>query len=201
MILRAFLPVISSLLLLHGSSVCPDDYAPNSFEEAGDETKDLIDEYFTQKNIPFLPRMADIKKLKLSPSGKNFYIYPGSLLKSGRRFYPFKTGIWKIETPSSEITVTHLLVKEYYPLAETEAFNNYNELLGDGFADYDNRAYVMQMKPDEIRMHFKNRYFGLSVNIYGVQDDATELNTTVADIIFTDYSIWVEKYKKCKGKR
>jgi len=199
MIPRAFLPAISlAVLLLHGGeAICPDDYPPASFEAAGDALTEFLDEYFTDRNLSFPPDPAD-RRLHLKKIAPTAWELPESKRRSGRRSYPLHPGIWRIDRPGEGLSTVHLLLKEPAALAEQQAFNTYNELLGDAFADYDNRAYVMILQPEEVRRSWRGRYLGLGVRIYGVADDATGLTTTYADILLTDYTPWVRRYRRCK---
>jgi len=56
------------------------------------------------------------------------------------------------------------------------------------------------MLPEDVRQKINGRYIALNVRIYGVIGDATELNTTVTDYIFTDYGTMVERYRECRKK-
>ena len=202
MIRRVFLPVISAGILLYGGMpICPDDYAPASFEEASDELTDLIDEYFTDAGIPFPPPKERLRSLGLVPKGGGIYLRPGSLIRRGRNIYPFAPGIWKVEFPGDGIEIVHLLIREPQRLTEAEAFNTYNDRVGGLFADYDDQAYGLRMLPEDVRQHSQGRYFTLNVRIYGVADDATDLNRTVADLIFTDYGRMVQRYRQCGTER
>ncbi|ADV46610.1 hypothetical protein [Nitratifractor salsuginis] len=201
MIRRAFLPVISALLLQAGGrGECPDDYTPASFEEASDELLDFVDEYFTDAKLPFLPSKSDLKRLGLVRIKPGLYQRPDAMIQSGRRRYPYRSGIWRVEFPGEGITIVHLLLKEPRQLSESEAFNTINDSVGDLFADYDNRAYILRMLPEDVRQKVGDKYITLNVHVYGVRDDATELNTTVADYILTDYSKLVGKYLECVKK-
>jgi len=201
--IRRLLPVlVSTIFLLQGGApVCPDDYAPASFEEASDALNDLIDEYFIDAGIPFPPPKTALRSLGLHPLGTGVYQRPGSLIRRGRSRYPFHPGLWRVEFPGDGIEVFHLLIREPERLTETEAFNTYNDLVGGLYADYDNRAYELRMLPEELRQRSHGRYFTLTIRIYGVVDDATDLNRTVADLIFTDYGRMVERYRQCRRQR
>ena len=201
MIRRAFLPVISALLLQAGGSAnCPDDYTPASFEEASDELVDFVDEYFIDAKLPFLPGKRELKQLGLLPIKAGLYQLPDAMTKSGRGMYPSRAGIWRVEFPGDGIEIVHLLVREPRQLAESEAFNRTNDAVGGLFADYDNGAYILRMLPEDVRQKINGRYVALNVHIYGVIGDATELNTTVTDFIFTDYGTMVERYRECRKK-
>ncbi len=203
MIPRVFLPVISAtvLLLAAPAAPCPDDDAPASFEAAEDELADLLEESFTQRGLSLPPTPAQIRRLGLRPAGTRAMEVPGSRKSSGVGRYPFRPGIWRIESPDPEIRIVHLLLKEPQRLTETEAFNTYNDLLGDLFADYDNPAYRMILLPEEVRRRWRGRYLGISLVVYGVKGDATELPVTVADLILTDYTARVARYRRCMERR
>ncbi len=211
MIPKAFRPVINAVAILslsyvaYGSSQeppkCHSDYRAESFEEADYDLADFLDEYFTDANIPFLPQKNDVSRLGLSALGKGTYVLSGAYIKGGGdRRYPSKAGIWRIDDLDNGIVRTHMLLKEPQKLTEAQAFNTYNDILGEPFADYDDGAYGMTMLPEDVRRSYKGKYFTINVLLYGLQGDATKLSKTVADIILTDYTQWVQENKKCKQK-
>ena len=200
---RAFRPAIRLLfltVLIAGlrAGNCPDDYTPASFEAASDELSDFLDEYFTDTNLSLPPTDPQRRRLGLRQDSDGGWTVPGSLRRIGRRSYPVHPGIWRVEEPGGGLSVIHVLLKEPAPLAETEAFNSINDLLGDPYADYDNPAYGMILQPEEIRRLWRDRYLGIGVRVYGVSDDATGLESTYTDIILTDYTPWVERAMHCK---
>ena len=202
MIPRVFLPVISAALLLAAPQApCPDDYTPASFETAEDELTELLDEYFTDANISLPPTPSQQVRLGLRPVAPGLLEIPDGTTRSGPRRYPIRPGLWRIENPGGGIHIIHLLLKEPRQLAETEAFNTYNDLLGDLFADYDNPAYEMIMLPEEVRRRWRGHYLGIGVRLYGIRGDATGLGTTVADLILTDYTSLVNLYRHCREER
>jgi len=201
MIRKAFLPAISALTLLLAAPQrpCPDDYAPASFEEAEDELAELLEEYFTDTNLSLPPTTAQEARLGLRPAGPGLLEIPGSTIRSGPRRYPIRPGLWRIESPGGALRILHLLIAEPQRLTENEAFNTFNDRLGDLFADYDNPAYGMILLPEELRRRWRGHYLGIGVRIYGLADDATGLPRTVGDVILTDYTAWVRRYRQCTG--
>jgi len=202
---RAFLPVISALIFwgtnqtLPAMPLCHDDYSAGSFEEAGEELEEFIDEYFTADRLPFLPDKSSILTLGLRPRGNGLYQKENALAPGGgHRHYPVQPGLWKAIDLGSGIWEYHLLIREPQQLAETEAFNTCNDLLGDPFADYDDPAYGMTLLPEDIRRQFAGHYFTLNVTVYGVRGDATGLLQTVTDITLTDYTPWVQQNETCR---
>ncbi|WP_457607780.1 hypothetical protein [Nitratifractor sp.] len=201
MIRRAFPPAISLLALglsLSLAGGCPDDYAPRSFEPAEEELASFLEESFADRNLSFPPTPGQRIRLGLRPVGPGVYERPNAWKESGRRRYPVRPGIWRIEKPTEDVTRIHLLLREPAPLAETEAFNSINELLGEIFADYDDRAYVTVLEPEDLRRHWRGRYFTIEVRLYGVAGDATGLERTYSDVILTDFTPWVNRSRQCK---
>ena len=170
---------------------CHDDFIPNSFEESSDSLVEFIQEQFLDKNISFLPTQKEIKKLNLQPKY--------AITKAGK--FPNRRGIYKIELLDANLTKVHTLLIEPNLLEQMQAFNTYNDTLGGLFYDYNIDAIKIELKPYEARAYYKDRYFGISVTIYGVKDDATGLKSTRADIAITDYTPWVRANIKCKGKK
>jgi len=204
MILRVSLLVISLATLLSSSlsaeKSCPEHYAPKYFEERSDELSDIIEEYFIEKGISFPPTQKEIEKLGLKKTSSNVFQLPNSSKIYKELSFPITPGIWNYSHLSSDITETHLLIKEHTRLSEIEAINTYNGLLGSYWNDYKAFGYEMILEPEESRIRYKNVYFELSVNIYGLKNDATGLSATHADLIFRDYSAKVKQYKECKAK-
>ena len=188
MIQKLFLLAISIGI---GFANCHDDFTPSSFEESSDSLIDFIQEQFLDKNISFFPTQKEIAKLQLKPTY--------TVTKRGK--FPNRSGIFSVEQLDKNLTKIHILLKEPNLLGEMQAFNNYNDILGGLFYDYTIDAIKMEFKPYEARAYYKKSYFGISVTIYGIQDDATALMHTRADIAITNYSPWVKANIKCKGRR
>ncbi len=211
MTLRVFLLVISGMILIWSASVadeikpakaiCHDDYLASSFEEADYDLADFLDEYFVDAGIPFLPTQKEASGMGLKDMDGRIYLRPGVYRTGGgKRKYPYKPGVWKITDLGNGVMEIHLLISEAQQMTEAQAFNTYNDLLGEAFADYDNQAYEMTMLPEDIRRSYKGRYFTLNLHIYGLRNDATALNHTVADVILTDYTRWVKENEECRKK-
>jgi len=202
MIRRAFLLAISAGLLLYaaGSAPCPDDYPPASFEAASEELMDWIDEHFTEVGIPFPPERNALTRLGLTRQSDGSYLRPGSLIRRGGRRYPWHRGLWKVEFPGDGIVVYHLLVKEPERLEAIRAFNTVNDAVGGLFGDYDDEAYEMRMLPEDPRIRIHGHFFTLNARIYGLHDDATDLNRTVEDFIFTRYDTLIDTYRQCRKR-
>jgi hypothetical protein len=182
---------------------CHDDYTANSFETAEDNLAEFIDEYFIAHKIPFLPTKKNIISLGLASttSSPDTYMATNAMLSAGGgRNYPSKAGVWKIYFSNKDISQTHILIKEPQRLGENRAFNTYNDLLGDIFADYDARAYIMTSQPEDLRYRYNGTYFTINISIYGTTSDATSLPKTVADVVLTNYTSWVHKNKECNKK-
>jgi hypothetical protein len=178
---------------------CHDHYSAASFEEADDEVQEFIDEYFVSAKIPFFPEKKGYATLKLVRQSDGVHQLPDALQKGGgNRFYPTRSGLWKIVDHGTGVREYHLLIREPQQLAETQAFNTYNDLLGEPFADYDDQAYIFTLQPEDVRRSFQGRYFTINVSVYGLKDDATQLSQTFADIVFTDYTTWVKQNAQCQ---
>jgi hypothetical protein len=181
------------------SAPCHDDYAAGSFEESGDDLHEFVDEYFTSARIPFLPQKTDNTSLGLLHQADGTYRLPDALhYGGGHRLYPVRAGLWKIAKYDAGVRAYHLLVCEPYPLTQSQAFNTWNDLLGEPFADYDDGAYGMTLQPEDVRRKIADRFVTINVTIYGLQGDATELKRTCADVVFTDYTAWVERNGQCR---
>ncbi len=178
--------------------VCPDDYPPRSFPEAEDELASFLDEYFSEAGLSLPPTQDQLRRHGLRPVSDGWEL-PDALHRVGKRSYPVHPGLWRVAYPGEGLSVLHILLREPAPLSENEAFNTYNDLLGELFADYDDPAYGMILLPEEVRRRWRGHYLGISVRIYGVRDDATGLKTSVGDVILTDYSPWVHRYLDCGG--
>ncbi len=181
---------------------CHDSYSAASFEAANDDLQEFIDEYFHDAKIPFFPGEKQLKDLGLVPKGKGLYQKSHALKTAGgHRRYPVTPGLWKAVDLGGGVWEYHLLICEPQRLAETEAFNTDNDLLGEPFADYDDQAYIMLLQPEDVRRRFEGHFFTINAHIYGLRDDATTLPFTVSDIILTDYTAWVEQNRRCLAQR
>ena len=200
MIRLIFLLAISLTNSALSSESCKDYYNPIYFEESSDELNSIIEEYFIDKNITFLPTIEDMKKNGLVDKDTNIYMLPNSISSFKEINFPIKKGIWKYETSSRYINTTHLLIKEQVRLSELEAINTYNDLLGAYWNDYSVTGYEMILEPQDPRIRYKDRYFELNVKIYGLLNDATNLPVSRADLIFRDYTAKVNQYISCMDK-
>jgi len=195
---RIFLLAISTITLLSAGEKCPDHYNPKWFEEPSDEIVLLIEEYFEDKHIPFLPTLASIKKLGLKPLGSGVWQLPNSTHSYKDIYFPVTPGIWRYEQAAQGINTTHLLIKEHTQLSEIEAINVYNGLLGSYWNDYNVDGYEMTLKPEDTRIRYKDRYFELNVKLYGLKNDASRLKRTTTDLIFRDYTHKVRQFQQCQ---
>ena len=200
MIHRIFLLAISIVLFLAAGQKCPDHYNPQWFEEPSDEMALLIEEYFEDKNITFLPALTEIQKLGLTLTEAHIWQLPNSTRSYRDQHFPVTPGIWRYEHATQQIHTTHLLIREQTRLSETEAINVYNGLMGAYWNDYSNDGYQMTLEPEDSKIRYKNRYFELNVKIYGLKNDATNLPKTTTDIIFRDYTDKVKQFVECKEK-
>ncbi len=182
----------------NAASICPDDYPPRSFPEAEDELASFLDEYFPEAGLSLPPTPNQLRRHGLRPVSDGWAL-PDALHRVGKRSYPLHPGLWRVSYPGRGLVVLHILVRDPASLSESEAFNTYNDLLGDLFADYDDPAYGMTLLPEGVRRRWRGRYLGITVRIYGVRDDATGLKRSVGDVILTDYSPWVHRYLDCGG--
>ncbi len=193
--------VVVSSTYLSAQKVCPEHYSPDRFEEASDELGSVIEEYFTDKGISFLPTIKEIEKLGLKATSSTDFLLPDSRKKYKELYFPTKAGIWNYKLPSSDITETHLLIKDHTKLSEIDAINVYNGLLGAYWFDYKVSGYEMILEPEDSRIRYKDTYFELNINVYGLKNDATKLPKTHADLIFRDYTKKVKQYQECKGSK
>jgi hypothetical protein len=207
MIRKAFRHVISLLSVscvvgAAGAPSCHDDYTSASFTPTEDAFGAFVDEYFDAARIPFLPSIASLKALGLRRSDPTTYLRPDALhIAGGNRSYPTQPGLWKVRVLGSGIYEYHLLIREPERQSEIAAFNGYNDLLGEPFADYDATAYAMTMLPEDVRLACCGRFVTLNVTLYGILGDATRLDRTVADVVLTDYTEWVRENRRCRRNR
>ncbi len=184
------------------NQTCHDSYSAASFETANDDLQEFIDEYFHDASIPLFPSKPQLKHLGLIARGNGVYQKPHALKTAGgHRRYPVTPGLWKAVDLGGGVWTYHLLIREPQQLAETQAFNTDNDLLGEPFADYDDRAYIMLLQPEDVRRRFAGRFFTINAHVFGLRDDATALPFTVSDIILTDYTTWVEQNRRCQAQR
>jgi len=176
---------------------CPEHYAPQYFEESSDELGDVIAEYFDERGISFPPTQSQLQKIGLMRVSPTHLQLPNSTQKYKEIEFPTTRGIWNYHLASPDIAITHLLIKEPSQLSEIDAINTYNGLLGAYWNDYKVSGYEMILEPEDSRIRYKDSYFELNVNIYGLKHDATGLLVTHADLIFRDYTLKVKQYLEC----
>lgn len=198
MIHRIFLLVTSLTLFLSAQKQCPEHYNPAWFEEASDELTSIIEEYFDDHNITFLPTGTEMKRQGMHPVTPNLLELPRATVRYHDLSFPTHPGIWRHETYANHITATHLLFKEPEKLSEIRAINTYNDLLGAYWGDYTVSGYKMTLQPEDSRIRYQDRYFELNVAIYGLKNDATPLHHTYADLTFRDYTMQVKRFIQCK---
>jgi hypothetical protein len=187
---RAFLLAIS-LLLGHAQGGCPDDFAPESFEECSDEMEELMEELFTERNVTLPLSPGRLKALHHPDSPREDRPLPDP---------PPPPGLWRAEKEGG-LQILHILLKEPERLPETRAFNTYNDRFGGLWNDYDARAYLMEMLPTDRRVACMGRYLGVSLRVYGTKEDALRYPRTLADVILIDYTPLVERYRHCRKER
>ena len=117
-------------------------------------------------------------------------------------FFPTKSyknlKLKKLENNLTQATIT---ITEPIKLNEISAFNNFNDLVGNLFYDYDIEDFTITFKPYEARVVYKSIYLGVSVEIKGIKGDLKDINRTTAKISFINYTKWVKEYLECKDKR
>ncbi len=178
---------------------CHDDYTAATFAPADEAFTEFVDEYFTAAHIPFLPSIASLETMGLRKQDATTYLRPDALRVAGnKRSYPVRPGLWQVRNWGTGVREYHLLIREPDRLSEVQAFNAYNDLLGEPFADYDAAAYAMTMLPEDVRVSCCGRYVTFNVRLYGIRGDATGLKYTVADIIVSDYTEWVRQNRQCE---
>ena len=123
-------------------------------------------------------------------------------LEQNITFFPNKSAkgieLKKLEQNLSKAVVT---IKEPTKLKAFDAFNTYNDLVGNLFYDYEIDSFKEEFIPYERRVYFNGVYFGVSVKVYGIMGDNSKLKQSVAKIELTNYTPWVKEYLKCKGKK
>ena len=194
MIQRIFLLAISLTLLYGGGGVCHDDYTPDSFESASDEFAELVDEYIESKGLSISPNEKLLKSRGFIREHHS-WILPNCSNKKIRC-----SGVWRVDVVSDSIIKLYISIPFVEKLSQIDAFNRLNGRVGDIFADFDDGAYEMIMKPEDMRVRYRDRYFEVNGYIYGVDGDDTGLSKTVADIVLTDYTRWVEDNMECNNR-
>lgn len=59
----------------------------------------------------------------------------------------------------------------------------------------------MKLLPEQTLFKYKNKYFGLSIFIYGVDGDSTKLQTTRIKYLFKDFTKEVLTNIECNTKK
>ena len=106
----------------------------------------------------------------------------------------------KVFNLEQNISKVVLYIKEPNRLKAFEAFNTFNDMLGNLFYDYNIDSQSLEFIPYEKRVYYKDIYFGVTIKVYGIIGSSSQDKTT-AKIELTNYSSWVKENIKCRSKK
>jgi hypothetical protein len=182
---------------------CADQYNPEGFFDAPRRLGEIVDNNL--KNLKLFGKVKEYKKLhfkKLKISNKMYYVKKSSFVKKGDYIYPLISGLWKYHIDKNgnidELDIADVF--EYKGDVESVA----NEVNGDFnglWSRWGGSAYAMRMVPEDAQIRYGSFYLSMTVYLYGVKEDATELKYTTIDYNILNYTNEVNRFIKCKERK
>ena len=178
---------------------CSPYYNPNKFYESPPYLIELIEENLENKKISFFEEKNNYSDLSFLRN-KNTYIKKDSFSKLKEYMYPLENGLWKYENKNNKIHSLSIARVELYRYSESEIANDLNSSFDNFWDDWIEDAYEMQLVPQDTLFSYNNKYFSLSVFIYGFKGDSTKLKGTIVNYVFNDFTQEVNKFIQCKSQ-
>ncbi len=185
------------------SKECADQYSDKSFLDAPSRLGDIIDE-----GVKGLALFADgkiYKKLgfkKIKIDGKNWYIKANSFIKQRDYIYPKVSGLWRYHIDKNGFVDEFDIAEVYsYKDGVESVANEINSDFEGLWRSWGGDDYALKLLPEDAQLRYGSFYLGLNVYLYGVKEDATNLDKTVINYHFLNYTDEVNRYIKCKNKR
>lgn len=172
---------------------CASYFNPNKFYEAPLYLQELIDENL--KDNSFFGDKKDYKSLNFKNIEDNLYI--NEFIKQGEYKYPKKSGLFSYKIKDKKIDEFEIAIVNLYKYSDIEIAEEINNDFEGFWNDWNEDAYEMSLIPQEVLFKYKDKYFTLSVFIYGVKKDATKLKGTSIKFWFKDYTKQVNKHIQC----
>jgi len=189
---------ISSLF----SKQCADQYNPEKFLDAPDRFGEIIDANL--KNIKLFASVKEYLKLhfkKMKICDKIYFVKKNSFIKKGDYIYPVKSGLWKYHI-NKYTKIDEIDIADVYNYKDS--IGSVSDEINSDFEGLWRRsggsAYEAKLLPEDTQIRFGKKYIALSVYLYGLRDDSTELNTTVVDYHILNYTREVDKFMECSEK-
>ncbi len=184
------LVVIATISSVANANECYEPNNPNSFKEAPSKLKELFDKEL--KSLPLFGKPNKWKTLNFKNMYSTIYRNPKSLDES----IPKINGLWQYQTYDkliSDFQIGQILPKKYYKQDVGNAiYKKFGLSKWKSYSDY--------TVFNEVKFKINNKYFMMKAYMYGLADNNTNLNHTVINYYFHDYTSGVNEYKECKRK-
>lgn len=197
MIKKLLLTLIISLNLF--ANDCSPYYNPNKFYEAPEYLATLIEENIEQHGLTLFGKAKSYEKLNFEKA-ETLYIKKDSFTQLKEYKYPNKTQLWKYKIKDNSVDEINISRAEYYRFADLEIANEINENFEQFWSDWIEDGYSMQLVPEQVLFQYKQHYFSFSVFIYGIKNDATQLENTVVNYWFKNFTPQVNEHIECMKK-
>jgi len=197
MIKKLLLTLIISVTLF--ANDCSPYYNPNKFYEAPEYLATLIEENIENLGLTLFDKTAAYEKLSFKKE-KNTYTKKESYIQLKEYQYPNKTQFWKYKSNNNVVDEINISHTEYYRFADLEIANEINENFEQFWSDWIEDGYSMQLVPEQVLFQYKDYYFSFSVFIYGIKNDATQLEKTVVNYWFKNFTPQVNEHIECMKK-
>ena len=184
--------VLSSSLFAND---CSPYFNPNRFYEAPEQLGELIDERLNTLELFASSKSYEVLKFK-----KINDTYYNNFIKLGQYKYPKLNGIFSYKIKDNKIDEITLSTVNIYKYTEDQIANEINNDFEGYWADWNENAYEMQLKPEQTLFFYDNKYFSFSIYIYGVKGDTTKLKGTSINYWMKDYTKEVNEYIRCSSK-
>ncbi len=195
--------VVLFLITLSFSKQCADQYNPEGFFDAPQRLGEIVDSNL--KHLKLFAKAKEYKELhfgKLKINNKIYFVKKDSFVKKGDYIYPVKSGLWRYHVDKNgnvdELDIADAF--EYKDTAESVA-NEINSDFNGLWSRWGGSAYAMKMIPDDAQIRYGSFYLSMTVYLYGVKDDATDLKNTTIDYHLLNYTNEVNGFIKCKKRK
>ncbi len=184
------------------SKECADQYNNEAFLDAPMRVGDILDEGL--KGLSLFGSAKLYKKLgfKIVKIDKEeYYIKPNSYKKLGDYIYPIKSGLWKYHIDKNGFVDEFDIADVYSYKDRVESVaSEINSDFEGLWSKWGGDDYALKLLPEDAQLRYGSFYLSLNVYLYGVKEDATNLDKTVVNYHFLNYTDEVNRYIKCKNK-
>ena len=185
------------------SRKCADQYDNEAFLDAPMRVGDILDNGL--KGLPLFGNEKAYEKLGFKIvviNRKKYYIKPNSYKKFRDYIYPIKSGLWRYHVDKMGFVDEFDIADAYDYKDKVESVaNEINSDFEGLWSGWGGDDYALKLLPEDAQIRYDKFYLSLNVYLYGVEEDATELNKTVIDYQFLNYTNEVNQFIQCKNRR